>query len=142
MRRISLILVAAALVLAGTAGAAGKGQVSLVAYSTPTVAFGKLISAFQQTPAGKDVSFTQSYGGSEVQAKAIVAGLPADVVDLSHEGDMNTLVGAGLVAKSWNANAYQGFVSRSVVVFVVRNGNPKHIRSWDDLVKSGVEVVA
>jgi sulfate transport system substrate-binding protein len=137
-----LIAVLAALVLAGTAGASSKGQISLVAYSTPTVAFGKLISAFQATPAGKDVSFTQSYGGSEVQAKAIVAGLPADVVDLSHEGDINTLVDAGLVAKSWNKNAYHGVVSRSVVVFVLRNGNPKHIRTWDDLVKSGVEVVA
>jgi sulfate/thiosulfate-binding protein len=143
MRRISLIVVAAALVLAGTAGATSKGaQLGLVAYSTPTVAFGKLITAFQQTPAGKDVSFTQSYAGSEVQAKAIVAGLPADVVDLSHEGDFNTLVDAGLVARNWNRNAYHGFVSRSVVVFVVRNGNPKKIHAWDDLVRTGVDVVA
>src|SRR5207249_2288125 len=87
-------------------------------------------------------SFTQSYAGSEVQAKAIIAGLPADVVDLSHEGDFSTLVDAGIVPKNWNKNSYHGFVSRSVVVFVVRNGNPKHIRTWDDLVKPGVDVVA
>lgn len=142
MRRIALLLALAALVATSAASAASKDtQLALVAYSTPTVAFGKLISAFQQTPAGKDVSFTQSYAGSEVQARAIVAGLPADVVDFSHEADMDTLVKAGIVAKSWSASATRGFVSRSVVVFVVRNGNPKKIRTWDDLVKPGVEVV-
>lgn len=144
--RLSLALVAlaavAVLATAGGGSAAKKDTtLSLVAYSTPTVAFGKLIAAFQQTPAGKGVQFTQSYAASEIQAKAIVAGLPTDVVDFSHEHDMNTLVKAGIVAKSWNQNASHGFVSRSVVVFVLRNGNPKHIRTWDDLIKPGVDVV-
>jgi sulfate/thiosulfate transport system substrate-binding protein len=146
--RRSLLALAAVAFLAASAVAyaapqAGNDtQLALVAYSTPTVAFGKLISAFQQTPAGSGVSFTQSYAGSEVQARAIIAGQPADVVDLSHEADLNTLVSAGIVSKNWNKNSYHGFVSRSVVVFVVRNGNPKHIRTWDDLIKPGVDVVA
>jgi sulfate/thiosulfate-binding protein len=142
---LALALALAALVVVSSATAAtGRSadtQLALVAYSTPTVAFGKLTAAFQQTAAGKDVTFTQSFAGSEIQARAIVAGLPADVVDFSHEADMNTLVNAGLVAKTWNRNAYRGVVSRSVVVFVVRNGNPKKLRTWDDLVKPGVEVV-
>lgn len=133
MRRSVLLLAAlAAAVVAGVARA--EGSIALVAYSTPTTAFGNLISAFQKTPAGKDVSFTQSYGGSEVQARAIIAGQPADVVNLSHEGDMLTLENARLVSS-------YTMVSRSVVVFVLRNGNPKKIKTWDDLVKPGVEVV-
>jgi sulfate transport system substrate-binding protein len=146
VRRSALALAALAFLAASAVADAAPRRsqdttLALVAYSTPTVAFGKLIGAFQQTPAGKGVAFTQSYGGSEVQARAIVAGQPADVVDLSHEADMSTLVNAGLVSRSWNRNAYKGFVSRSVVVFVVRNGNPKKIRTWDDLVKPGVEIV-
>lgn len=76
-----------------------------------------------------------------MQASAIVSGLPADIVDFSLQPDMEKLVRAGLVSKAWNKNPYQGFVTRSVVVFVLRNGKPKHIRSWDDLVKPGVQVV-
>jgi len=144
MRRISQLLVAGLLGLGIVAAAAGARQdttLALVAYSTPNIAFGKLIAAYQQTPAGRDVKFTQSYGASEVQAKSVVDGLSADVVDFSLEPDMDTLAKAGLVAKSWNAKADHGFVTRSVVVFVLRDGNPKHIRSWDDLIKPGVQVV-
>jgi sulfate transport system substrate-binding protein len=128
-----LVLAAlAATVLAGVARA--DGSVALVAYSTPTTAFGNLIAAFQKTSGGKDVSFTQSYAGSEVQARAIIAGQPADVVNFSHEGDMLTLKNAKLVS------SYK-MVSRSVVVFVLRSGNPKKIRNWTDLIKPGVDVV-
>lgn len=144
MRRLTtLVLALVALALsAGAAPAATRGgSVDLVAYSTPREAFAKIIPAFQQTPAGRDVSFTQSYGGSEEQARAVIAGQPADVVDFSLQPDMDKLVAAGLVAKNWNANAYKGFVTRSVVVFVVRDGNPKHIKDWGDLVKPGVQVL-
>ena len=141
MRR-SILAVIAALVLASSAAGATKDtKLSLVAYSTPGAAFAKIIPAFQKTAAGRNISFDQSYGASEVQAKAVIAGLPADVVDLSLEPDMQRLVSAGLVARNWNKNAYGGFVTRSVVVFVVRNGNPKKIKTWDDLVKPGVQVV-
>jgi sulfate transport system substrate-binding protein len=144
MRRIALVTVtvlAAVAVAAVAAAATRDSTLSLVAYSTPKEAFATIIPAFQATPAGKGVSFTQSYGASGDQAQAVVAGLPADVVDLSLEPDVKLLVKAGLVAKNWNQNAYNGIVTRSVVVFVVRNGNPKHIKDWGDLVKPGVEVL-
>lgn len=141
MRKAIIAAVGALVLASGAAGATKDTNLSLVAYSTPGAAFAKIIPAFQKTSAGKDISFDQSYGASEVQAKAIIAGLPADVVDLSLEPDMQRLVKAGFVAKNWKKNAYRGFVTRSVVVFVVRNGNPKKIKTWDDLVKPGVQVV-
>ncbi len=145
MRRISLLAAAGLLALALVTAAAGSSKeatLALVAYSTPNIAFGKLIAEFNATAAGKDVKFTQSYGASEVQAKSVAEGLPADVVDFSLQPDMDTLVKAKLVAPSWNKNATKGFVTRSVVVFVLRDGNPKHIKTWDDLIKPGVQVVA
>jgi sulfate transport system substrate-binding protein len=141
VRRAIFALIVALVLVGGAVGATKDTKISLVAYSTPGAAFAKIIPAFQKTPAGKDVSFDQSYGASEVQAKAIVSGLPADVVDLSLQPDMDRLVKAGFVAKDWNKKQYGGFVTRSVVVFVVRNGNPKKIKTWDDLVKPGVQVV-
>jgi sulfate/thiosulfate transport system substrate-binding protein len=142
LRRLALLLVTLALALPAAVPAAPSGStVDLVAYSTPREAFAKIIPAFQQTAAGKDVSVTQSYGPSEEQARAVIAGQPADIVDFSLQPDMDKLVAAGLVAKDWNKNAHHGFVSRSVVVFVVRDGNPKHIKDWPDLVKPGVQVL-
>ena len=127
---------------AGTAGATAKDTtLALVAYSTPKEAYAKLIPAFQGTPAGKSVSFTQSYGASGDQARAVIQGLPADVVEFSLEPDLTDLVKAGLVSKGWDRGAYHGMVSDSVVVFVVRNGNPKHIKSWNDLTRPGIQVI-
>src|SRR5215210_355075 len=137
-----LVATVCAGVLLGNAGARPAGdKLTLVAYSTPREAYGKLISGFQATTGGKDTSFEQSYGGSGEQARAVIAGLKADVVAFSLEPDMTSLVRAHLVAPNWNKDAYAGMVSRSVVVFVVRNGNPKKIRTWADLVKPGVDVV-
>ena len=142
MYRIVLLMTLLAALVVPVAGARTTDTtLSLVAYSTPKAAFSTIIPAFQKTPAGQGVSFTQSYGPSGDQAQAIVNGLPADVIDLSLEPDVQTLVKAGLVAKNWNANKYKGIVTRSVVVIVVRKGNPKHIRSWNDLIKPGVEVL-
>ena len=142
MYRIALLMTLLAALVVPVAGARTTDTtLALVAYSTPKAAFSTIIPAFQKTPAGQGVSFTQSYGPSGDQAQAIVNGLPADVVDLSLEPDVQTLVKAGLVAKNWNANKYKGIVTRSVVVIVVRKGNPKKIRSWNDLIKPGVEVL-
>ena len=124
--------------------AAGRGagtQLSLVAYSTPRDAYAALIPMFQKTPDGDGVSFTQSYGASGDQTRAIIAGLDADVVELSLAPDMNQLVNAGLVSANWRKQSYKGIVTDSVVVFVVRPGNPKHIKSWNDLLRKGVQVV-
>jgi sulfate/thiosulfate transport system substrate-binding protein len=119
----------------------GGGKLSLVAYSTPKEAYAALIPAFNKTPAGKGVSFTQSYGPSGDQARAVESGLPADVVALSLAPDVNKLVDAKKVAAGWDQGADKGFVTNSVVVFAVRKGNPKNIKTWDDLIKPGVQVI-
>jgi sulfate/thiosulfate transport system substrate-binding protein len=141
MRKLVLILVALALPVSAAAARTRGASLSVVAYSIPTSVFPKLIAAYQATPAGKDLGFQTSFGASEVQSKAVAAGLPADVVNFSISTDMDRLVKSGQVSSSWSANTYHGIVSKSVVVFVLRNGNPKHIRTWDDLVKPGVQVV-
>src|SRR5436305_5230530 len=135
------LVVALAAVAAGCGGTAGAGTggLSLVAYSTPKEAYAKLIPAFNATPAGKGVTFTQSYGASGDQSRAVASGLPADVVAFSLSPDVNKLVDKGLVAKGWASGPDQGNVTDSVVVLAVRKGNPKHIRGWDDLVKPGVQ---
>lgn len=140
MTLLTAVLVSAASGSAAT-GRAGDTTLSVVAYSIPTAVIPKLDTAYQATPAGAGVKFTTSFAASEVQSKAVAAGLPADVVQLSISTDVDRLVQAGLVDKGWDSNQYKGIVSKSVVVFVLRNGNPKHIRTWDDLVKPGVDVV-
>jgi sulfate transport system substrate-binding protein len=143
---------AAALVVAGMVLAAGCGggsggsgggsdKLTLVAYSTPREAYEALIPQFQKTDAGKGVSFSQSYGASGDQSRAVQNGLAADVVTLALEPDMTKLVDAGLVAKDWNADEHKGMITNSVVAFIVRKGNPRNIRTWDDLIKPGVEVI-
>jgi sulfate transport system substrate-binding protein len=143
MRRIwvAFVPLLAAAIVAGAQAATAKTTLSLVAYSTPKDAYGKIIPAFQATAAGKNVSFDQSYGASGDQARAVAAGLSADVVALSLEPDVSTLVRKGIVPTSWNKNPYRGMVTDSVVVFVVRDGNPKKIHTWADLTKSGVQVI-
>src|SRR5579875_286770 len=116
-------------------------NLTLVAYSTPAPAYAQIIPAFQKTRAGSGVTFTQSYGASGTQATAVVNGLHADIVNLSLEPDVATLVKAHLVAANWYKNKHHGFVTDSTVVFVVRKGNPKHIKTWADLVKPGVAVL-
>src|SRR5579864_7444710 len=140
VRRSALLLVTLAALTTAAAAAAGT-NLSVIGYSIPTAVFPKLFTAYQATPAGNGVSFSSSFAASEVQSKAVAAGLPADVVNFSISTDMDRLVQAKLVDKSWDANRYHGIVSKSVVVFVLRNGNPKHIKTWDDLVKPGVQVV-
>src|SRR6266567_6784166 len=141
MRRISLALLMVLLLPAVAAGASKDTKLTLVAYSTPKDAYAQLIPAFQKTQAGNGVSFSQSYGASGEQSRAVAAGLDADVVAFSLEPDITSLVQKNLVAKNWNKDKYKGMVTRSVVVFVVRDGNPKKLKTWNDLVKPGVQVI-
>src|SRR3954462_3695569 len=136
------VLVAAVLAALAVASAAAAGtNLSLVGYSTPKVVMGKIIAAWQQTPDGKDASFSQSYGASTDQARAVANDLKADVVFLSTGDDVNLLVDAGLVDSKWNHQSYNGIGADTVVVFAVRNGNPKHIKSWNDLTRPGIQVL-
>jgi len=114
---------------------------ALVAYSTPQAAYEAVIKAFQATPEGRNVKFTQSYGASGDQSRAVASGLKADVVAFSLETDITRLVTAKLVAEDWNADATKGMVTDSVVVIATRKGNPKGIKTWDDLVRPGVQVI-
>src|SRR3954452_2843831 len=105
------LLVAPVVVVAGCGGPAGEtsaaaggdndAKLSLVAYSTPKEAYEQLIPAFQKTPEGKGVSFTQSYGASGDQSRAVASGLPADIVALSLAPDVDKLVEPGLVDSNW-----------------------------------------
>jgi sulfate/thiosulfate-binding protein len=126
----------------GSGGSGSGGSISLVAYSTPEVVYDQIIPAFNQTAEGKGVKFKTSYGASGEQSRAVAAGLKADVVTLSLAPDVDKLVDAGLVPKDWtSATPHGGFVTTSLVSFVVRKGNPKHIKGWDDLLNPGVKVV-
>jgi sulfate transport system substrate-binding protein len=143
---VTALAAALAAVVAGCGGSSGGSsgggdQLSLVAYSTPKEAYGALIPAFNKTPAGKGVGFNQSYGASGDQSRAVDGGLPADVVEFSLEPDITRLVDSGLVDKSWNQNQYKGMLTNSVVVLATRKGNPKNIKSWNDLTKPGVQVI-
>jgi sulfate/thiosulfate-binding protein len=122
------------------AGAQG-GSVNLVAYSTPKPAYSVLAKDFAATKAGAGVTVSSSFGPSGTQATSVVDGLPADVVNFSLEPDMTKVVKAGLVSSSWNKGPTKGMVTNSIVSFIVRPGNPKHITAWADLVKSGVQVI-
>lgn len=122
-------------------GDGSGGNISLFAYAVPKVGFDKLIPAFQETEAGENVQFQQSYGASGDQSRKVKDGAAADFVNFSVEPDITRLVDAGLVAEDWNEDAYGGVPFGSVVTMVVREGNPKGIQDWDDLLKPGVEVV-
>jgi sulfate/thiosulfate transport system substrate-binding protein len=145
MRRRTVTLVALALLsltmAASSPARSTDTKLSLVGYAVPREALGAVIKAWQQTPDGRDVSFTQSYGASGDQARAVAAGLKADVVQLSTGLDIDLLVKAGLVDSKWNRQSAKGIATNSIVVFAVRDGNPKKIKNWNDLLKPGVGIV-
>jgi sulfate transport system substrate-binding protein len=133
----------------GSSDVAGGGDghsgatttLTLVAYAVPEPGWSKIIPAFVATPEGKGVAVTTSYGASGDQSRAVVDGKPADIVNFSVEPDVTRLIKANKVAKDWNADATKGIPFGSVVSLVVRKGNPKNIKDWDDLLQPGIEVV-
>lgn len=128
----------------GTAAGAGGADgttLSIVGFAVPEAANKAIAEKFRDTKAGKDVEFRTSYGASGDQSRAVEGGLEADYVHFSVGTDVDRLVNAGLVDDTWDDGPNQGVVSRSVVVLGVRDGNPKDIKGWDDLVKPGVEIV-
>ncbi|HET9892336.1 MAG TPA: sulfate ABC transporter substrate-binding protein [Mycobacterium sp.] len=118
-----------------------RTSITLVAYSVPEPGWSKIIPAFNAADEGKGVQVVSSYGASGDQSRGVVDGKPADVVNFSVEPDITRLVKAGKVSKDWNADATKGIPFGSVVTLVVRKGNPKNIKDWDDLLRPGVEVI-
>ena len=106
------------------------------------VDFNKAFTAAYQKETGKSVEIKQSHGGSGSQARAVIDGLQADVVTLALAYDVDAIAGKGLIPADWqkrlplNASPYT-----STIVFLVRKGNPKGIKDWDDLTKSGVSII-
>ncbi len=138
---LPLALLIPVLMFTGIASASGV-TLHLVGFSTPQKVVGTLITNWQQTSAGKNVSFLQAYGPSTQEAQKIAAGQPADIAFLSNALDIDTLVSAGKVEGNWTKKLPAGgMVANSVVAFAVRKGNPKHITSWADLTRKGVQVV-
>ena len=122
-------------------GESSSKQLNVVGYSVLETANDGVIKAFDATAAGNGVTVKGSYGASGDQARAVIAGADADEVHLSLEPDVTKLVDEGIVADDWKDNATHGICTQSVVVMVVKPGNPLHIDSWDDLTKPGVGIV-
>jgi sulfate/thiosulfate-binding protein len=126
----------------GSSSAASDGKtVSLVGFSVLEQPNKQVIADFEKSSAGKGADFKQSYGASGDQSRAVLGGKKADLVHLSLEPDVQKLVDAKLVSSSWKDTPSKGILTQSVVVIVVRTGNPKNIKGWDDLVKPGVKIV-
>jgi sulfate/thiosulfate-binding protein len=136
------VATAAAIGVSGCSSSAKSSshKIAIVAYSVPKSAYDALSAAFEKTSQGKGVSFSSSYGPSGTQSTAISNGQHADYVAFSLEPDLDKLV-PKFVANNWDSGPTKGLVSTSVVVIVVRKGNPKHISGWADLVKPGVKIV-
>ena len=125
----------------GSSASDSKDTVNLVGFSILEQANKQVIADFNKTGDGSGVDFQQSYGASGDQARAVIGGQDADVVHLSLEPDVQKLVDEKLVADDWKSTPSKGILTQSVVVIVVRKGNPKHIENWDDLVKPGVKII-
>jgi sulfate/thiosulfate transport system substrate-binding protein len=140
---LPLLALGATVGIAACGGSASaSGSVNLVAYSTPQQVYeDRLEPAYEQTDGGDGVEFSNSFGSSGDQSRAVEAGQPADVVEFSLEPDMTRLVDAGIVSPDWNENEHDGIVTDSVVTLMVRPGNPKNIQSFDDLARDDVEVI-
>jgi sulfate/thiosulfate transport system substrate-binding protein len=98
--------------------------------------------AHYKSTTGKDIKIDQAHGGSSAQARAVNDGLEADVVTMNTTTDIDFLAGTGVVAKDWTKRfPNDASPTTSTMLFLVRNGNPKGIKDWDDLIKPGVQVV-
>ena len=143
---IKAIAVAALLVASGVASAQSAISLLNVSYD-PTreqyVEYNTAFAKFWKDKTGQDVSIKQSHGGSGKQARSVIDGIDADVVTLGLAGDIDALYQhGGLVPKDWQKRLpHNSAPYTSTIVLVVRQGNPKGIKDWDDLVKPGIQVI-
>ncbi|MDQ6527232.1 extracellular solute-binding protein [Nocardioides sp. LHD-245] len=140
----ALALTACASADGGSGSGSDDGErVNIVGFAVPEAGNKAAAAEFAKTEAGKDVTFSGSYGASGDQSRKVVdtKGKDVDYVVFSLEPDLTRLVDAGLVADDWNAGPTQGIVSSSVAVIATEAGNPLGIEDWDDLTRDDVKIV-
>ena len=142
--KIKALIATAILAACGAASAQtttllnGSYDVAREFYKDYNAAF---IAHYKKTT-GKDVKIDQSHGGSSAIARSVADGLDADVVTMNTSTDIDFLANAGVVAKDWNKKFPDNAApTTSTMLFLTRNGNPKGIKDWDDLIKPGIQVI-
>ncbi len=114
----------------------------MVGYSAPEAAYEEYLEpGFQATADGESVDLSNSFGESAAQRAAVEDGQSASIIQVANAGEMEKLVEAGVVSKRWTQQQFRGIAQRSVIVIMVRKGNPRGIKSFDDLLNGSVEVL-
>ena len=139
-------VIAAALLALGLNGVAQAATTFLNVSYDPTREFyqeyNQAFGQYWKQRTGQNVDFKQSHGGSGKQARSVIDGLQADVVTLALANDIDEIANAGLIRKDWQKQFKNNSAPyTSTVVFLVRKGNPKNIRDWNDLTKVGIEII-
>jgi len=141
----ALSLTAVCAPLAAPATAAAPAEILNVSYDPTRELYAAINAKFAQrwkAQTGQDVTIRQSHGGSGKQARSVIDGLPADVVTLALGYDVDAIAKAGLIAPNWKARLPSNATPfTSTILLLVRKGNPKHIRDWNDLVRPDVKVI-
>ena len=143
MKKLTHMALATTLALTGFAASAqnllnASYDVAREFYKDYNAAF---VAHYKKTT-GRDIKIDQAHGGSSAQARAVNDGLDADVVTMNTTTDVDFLASTGVVAKDWNKRfAHNAAPTTSTMLFLTRNGNPKNIKDWDDLVKPGIQVI-
>jgi len=118
---------------------------TLGAYTVPKEVYQKeIIPGFKKywkDKTGQIVQFNESYTASGAQSRAIMGGFDADIAALSLEHDVQRLVEKGLITHNWKAGQHGGFVTRSIVVMAIREGNPKQVSGWEDLTQEDINII-
>ena len=139
-----LTALALGLLLGGTASAADVSLLN-VSYDPTRELYAHLDKAFAdrfKSDTGKTLEVKTSNGGSGAQARAVIDGLEADVVTLALAYDIDAIADRGLIAKDWQSRLPQNSAPyTSIIVFLVRKGNPKGVKDWDDLAKPGIKII-
>jgi sulfate/thiosulfate transport system substrate-binding protein len=125
-----------------SSGSGSGGNIDVVGYSTPESVYQESLEpAFEKTSEGSGVSFSNSFGASGDQSRAVAAGQPASVVHFAQAGDMERLVEEGQVDANWDKQPFGGIAQDSIVVITVRKGNPEGIKTLDDVISKDIDVV-
>ena len=143
--KTSFRLAFAAVALAAASAASAQTSLLNVSYDVAREFYRDFNTAFiahYKKTTGKDIKVDQSHAGSSAQARAVADGLAADVVTMNTTTDIDFLADKGVVAKDWRQKFPNGASpTTSTMLFLVRNGNPKNIKDWDDLIRPDVKVV-